>query len=443
MNSILRSFRPAALGIFLAAAPALVSAQDSLKRLSMEDAVATAMAGNKELQLAAIDERIAAAGLKQTEAAFLPQLGFSYTAATTNNPLNAFGFKLQEQSIGASDFNPATLNNPGGRGDFMTRLELQQPIVNMDQYYLRKGAARQVEVFRFKTRRTREWLEFRTRQAWLQLQLAYESRRVLADALQTAEAVSHWTEDRVGQGFLHKSDLLNARVQVNTIESGLAMAVSDIKNGSDYLSLLMGSPYGVVYLVDEPLSQFDGQVYTDSTVPAGRADFAALQKQLETADLGIRSGKMSRLPKLNAFGSYQLNDDRIFGFGANAYLAGIRLSVDIFRGNSTRNKIFTQVLERSKLAEQLSLQRQESQLELNKERRKLADAGYKIRQQIAAVEASAESLRILRDRYEQGLENSTEVLQAQTRMIQQEQARAQALFEYQLALAYIKFLTTK
>ena len=49
--------------------------------------------------------------------------------------------------------------------------------------------------------------------------------------------------------------------------------------------------------------------------------------------------KKSLLPRLNAFGEYNLHDKKIAGFGANSYLAGISLSWNIFNGNETKNKI--------------------------------------------------------------------------------------------------------
>lgn len=55
---------------------------------------------------------------KQTEAIHLPQVSLSYTALVTDNPLNAFGVKLQKQSkITANDFNSALLNNPAAASD--------------------------------------------------------------------------------------------------------------------------------------------------------------------------------------------------------------------------------------------------------------------------------------------------------------------------------------
>ncbi|MDO6430358.1 TolC family protein [Flavitalea sp. BT771] len=418
------------------------SSQEAVVRLTVEQAITAALANNKELKLATLDEKIAGARYKETEAVFLPQAGVSYSAMTTNNPLNAFGFKLQQQTITSGDFNPDQLNHPGGTPDFMARVDVQQPLVNMDQFYLRKSAAKGVEVYRMRSQRTKEGLVFEVSKAYMQLQLANESVKVLEEALATAGALYRYTSDRVDQGMLNKADALNAKVQVATMESRLAEAKSQVKNASDYLSLLMGRPYGASYAVDSNSVQEIGIVVTDSIVPAGRADLSALQKAIEASDLGIRSRKMSALPRLNAFGSYQLNDSRMFGFGANAYLAGIQLSWDIFKGNSIRNKIATQTLERNKLAEELSLRKDQSNLELNKAQRQLADARYRIRQQQAAVASAAESFRILKDRFEQALAGSTDVLLAQNQVSQQRLALAQAIFDQQVAIAYIQFITT-
>ncbi len=412
------------------------------EHLTTNQAIAVAMANNRELRLAVLDEKIAAARYKETEAVFLPQAGISYTAITTNNPLNAFGFKLQQQSISSADFNPDLLNHPNGTADFMARLDVQQPLVNIDQYYMRKGAARQLEAYQYKNQRTKEWLVFEVQKAYMQLQLAYGTVKVWEDALQTANALYRFTNDRVEQGLLSKPDALNIKVLVAGTESNFAEARSNVQNASDYLGLLMGKPLGIIYAVASDSTADRELPVADTVLPAGRADFAALQKGIEASDLAIRSRKFSALPRLNAFGAYQLNDSRALVFGANAWLAGIQLSWDLFKGNSIRNKTTTQLLERDKLANELSLLRQQSHLELDKTNRQLADAGYKIQQQKAAITSAAESLRILEDRYEQGLTNSTDVLTAQNQLAQQRLGLEQAVFQQQVTIAWIHYLTT-
>ena len=307
-------------------------AQDSLKTLTLEQAVTATMNNNRDIQLSKLDQHIAEADYAQANSIFLPQLGFSYTAMTSNNPLNAFGYKLQQKSITPSDFNPALLNHPSATSDFLTKLELQQPLLNMDMIYQRKAAAKQLEIYNYKTEHTQSYLRFEVQKAYMQLQLSYESFTVFEEALGTAKALFEFTENYFKQGLVQKSDLLNAQLQVSTVETQLSKAGSDIKNASDNLSELMGLPAGVVYKVEH--FNFNPQFNADTTagISENRPDFLAIQKAIESTDMLIRSNKMSYLPRLNAFANYQWNDKRMWGFGNNAYLNGVQLSWDIFMG---------------------------------------------------------------------------------------------------------------
>lgn len=416
-----------------------VSAQDSTRHIRIEEAVALALNNNRTLHLAQLDEQIAAANYKQTEAIYLPQIQLSYNAMSTNNPLNAFGFKLQERSITQNDFNPDLLNHPAGTPDFMGQLSIQQPLVNIDLLYMRKSAAKQTEVYQYKTQRTKEYLTFEVQKAFLQLQLTYQLVKVLEEALQTAQSVYTFTDNHFKQGLVQKSDVLNAQVQVSKVQSSLTKTKSAIQNVSDYLGNLLGQKMGITYQVDEMAPAAPSHNGMD-TITTTRADFMAIQKAIEASDLMINSNKMSYLPKLNAFANYQLNDSRMLGFGANAYLAGVQLSWDIFKGNKTKNVIATQIVERNKLSEQLLQQKDQSRVELQKANRDLADAQAEIKQHKVAIEQAAESLRILQNRYQQGLVNTTDILMAVSQLSEQRFSLAQAEFAGNVTKAYLEFL---
>ncbi|MBI1781253.1 MAG: TolC family protein [Sphingobacteriales bacterium] len=418
-----------------------VNAQDNTRHLSLQEAVAAATANNNAIKLSSLDEQIAKAKFKQTDAIFLPQANFSYTAFTTNNPLNAFGFKLQQKTITAADFNPVLLNNPGATPDFTTKFELQQPLVNIDMLYQRKGAAKQMEMYSLISQRTKEYLAFETAKAYLQLQMLYEVDKVLKEALTTAKSMQKTTSNYFDQGLIQKSDLLNAELQVMNTETQIKNVQSNIADASDMLSLLMGNENGVVYTTDTINKEI--QQGTDTLqLSNSRADFKALQKGMEGYDMMIKSSKMSYLPRLNAFASYQWNDKAMFGYNANAYLAGIQLSWNIFNGNRTKNSITQQTLEKAKLVKQLDQQKSEAQLQINHAKRQLDDAAFAMKQQQLAVGQASESLRVLQNRFTQGLVKTTDVLMAQTQLSQQQLGTVQAVFNYDVAMAYLQFLTT-
>ena len=418
-----------------------VNAQDVSRELSLEEAIQAAITNNRLVKLAGLDAAIANAGYKQTEAINLPQVQLAYTGMGTNNPLNAFGFKLQQQSIAATDFNPALLNHPGATGDFSTELVVQQPLINMDLLYQRKAAARQVDVYQFKNQRTKEYIRFAVQKAYLELQFAYKAEAVLAEARKTTEAVYKAANDHYLQGLIQQSDVLLVQVQVSTIETKLANIKSQIGNASDNLRVLMGADKGPLYTTTPFQAIPDKRIDTTSSVPAIRADFMAMQKAIEAGNLLIEANKKTYLPRLNAFGSYQLNDRKMFGFGAAAYLAGIRLSWDIFKGNSTKNSIARQQLEQNKLTVQLAEQQEESNQELLKTRRALSDISFAIRQHQSAIEQAAEAARILQNRYAQGLVTTTDLMLATTQVSTQKLALAESLFSQQVNRAYLELLT--
>ena len=426
---------------FLSPVVANVSAQDSAQNLTLNHAIELTLINNKAILLAKLERNIAAANYRQMQAAFLPQADLSYTAMSTDNPLNAFGFKLQQGTITQSDFNPSLLTHPSATTNYMAQLEVRQPLLNIDMLYMRKGVEKQTEVYQYKIQRTEECLAFEVKKAYLQLQLAYNAVKVLSEAAQVANDIYNFTDNHFKQGLIQKSDLLNARVHIATIESKLANANSSVRNASEYIGMLMGQPAAAMYT---PVEDDQTNVpVTDSTkkVFAGRSDFMAMEKAIDAASLMIRSSKMSYLPKLNAFGNYQYNNSNIIAFGANAYLVGIQLSWNVFNGNKTKYVIAAQKLERDKLVVQLAQQKDQGQLELDKAYRDLTDARFEISKYQAAINQAAEALRILHNRYQQGLVNTTEVLAAGTQLSQIKFSLAQAQFTANITRAYIQLLT--
>ncbi|HZL09156.1 MAG TPA: TolC family protein [Prolixibacteraceae bacterium] len=426
---------------FLLSRGVLMAQPDSLQYLSLEDAVKTVMEQNKSLETANLEQKIAEANFRQTDAIFLPQIGFSYTAMRTNNPMNAFGFKLQQQTITQQDFDPARLNDPSSLNDVATSVDIRQPLLNPDMYFERQGALTQKELYKYKSLRTKEYIGFETEKAYLQLQLAYEADRVAKESLETAQRILSTTTHLNEQGLIKKSDLLLVQVHELGMKSRQAQTGNAILNVSDYLNFLMGQPSGIVYTVDE-MSDALLPVNAAKTVPDSRADFMAMQKAIEASDQMIKASQMSYLPKLNAFGSYQFHDKKLAGFGSDSYLAGIQLSWNIFDGNTRRFKLKSRMLETEKLETELASQKEQGQLELNKALRDIDEANFMVRQQKTAVEQAGEALRMLQNRYEQGLATTTDVLTAETLLAQQKMSYAQSIFAVRLNTAYLHFTTS-
>lgn len=416
-----------------------VQAQET-KHISMNEAVTTASKNNSQVKMAEIDRQVANANYRQTDAVFLPQIEVGYTALSTNNPLNAFGFLLQQQSVTEMDFAPASLNHPGATQDYSANIQAKLPLFNLDMIYARKGAKAQEEVYKYKAERTKEYVEFEVRKAYTQLQFAYRARTILQGSLKDVEQIYESVNNFYAQGLVQKSDVLQAKVQVNTLEAALAKAESNVYNASDGLKLLMGSKeFGGLYETDS-LVQRSAEASATLAVSLYRSDVLALTKAVDASSFMVKSSKMAYLPRINAFGSYALNDSKPFGFDSDSYLIGLNVSWTLFSGNQNRNKIRSYRFQRDKMQEELNLHLSQSQMEISKTKRDLLDLEVEINKHQTSVEQAGEALRILTNRHNEGLVSTTDLLMSQAQLAQQKLQLAQAVMSYNVTTSYWDFL---
>ena len=150
---------------------------------------------------------------------------------------------------------------------------------------------------------------------------------------------------------------------------------------------------------------------------------------------------MKFFPRINAFGSFQVYDNVPLGFDASGYLVGAKLSWDLFNGYSNIAKVNKAKLEREKSQLEMEEYSAQQQAELNKANRMLKDTRNKIELSQLAFEQAAESHKIRKDRFEQGLEKTVDLLAAASLMYQKELQLKQAIFEYNFSKEYLYFLT--
>lgn len=396
---------------------------------------------NLQVKMAKKEAELAQAELLGTRAMYLPNVNASYTFSNTNNPLYAFGSKLNQERITMMDFDPDNLNNPKSISNFATKIEVQQPIINIDAVYQKKAGQVKAEVLNIKTERTKEFVRFELKKSYMMLQLAYKMLETLENAKQTTLANKKVIDNYYKNGMVQKSEVLYMDVRISEIESQMQTAKSNIRNASDYLYFLLDE--NAENKILKPAETLENTAYmttSDATLNPNRKDLQAYNKSLEAYDWMMKSSKAKFLPRLNAFGSFEMYDHKIAQFNANGYLAGIQLSWNVFDGLKAKSEQEKYKAERSKAETEIEQYSKQSQLELNKAGRQIEDATAKLTFTKQALEQSKEAYRIRKNRYEQGLEKSADLLSAETLMSQKELEYQQAVFEHNVAVEYEQFL---
>jgi len=409
--------------------------------ISLNDVLEKVDNNNHTVKIAEQNYNAAKADFNQTNSILLPNISISHSAISTTNPLMAFGSKLNQEILTQADFNPALLNDPNEIKNFTTKIEVQQPIFNADGIFMRKAAKAKMNAFELQTTRTKDAMKLEVTKAYMQLQVAYKAVEVLEKAKEAALENKKIADNNFKQGYMQKADILSVEVHVTEVENQLLTTKSNVKNASDYVLFLMNEESeNTLKPSNELVADLNLDVYNQQ-LSENRADIEAMQKSTEAFSNMYKADKMSFLPRLNAFGTYELYDDQLFGTNAKGYLVGAQLSWNVFDGFKSIGKAQKSKAELDKAEINLDQYKNQSQLEYNKAKRQLKDAENQLKLTNLALEQSKEAFRIRKNRFEQGLEKTSDLLISETQYLQKQLEQLQTIFNYNFTKAYVAFLT--
>jgi len=412
-----------------------------IKKLSVSEAVKLAGEQNWDVRDREQQAQMAKADFKSTKSLFLPSLEFSETFITTNDPVNVFSFKLKQGEFGQADFNPDILNNPDRFDNFATRVQLEQPLINVDGWSQRSAAKNASQAAAFMSERTKYQMEWMVKQWYFRAELASGRKTATQNALMAAEENLKQAQDLMEEGMIQQSDVMAARVRVLELRSELKSAQNQMETIEDRIKFLLNIDRSKKLVLTDSLRLFTPTGIPTAENPQSRTDLLALESRMQARKSNLKGQKANFLPRLNAFASYELNDDVFFGTDADNYVVGARLSWNIFNGSKNIHGVEKAKVElenaQLKYQEKLS----ESQLEIDKALRDLQLARDQLEILQLSVEQAQETFRIRSDRYEAGMVSTTDLLSAEANVLSQRVKYLNALYNYHNAIFRIEFLT--
>lgn len=432
--------RKTIISIFLMSFVISLNAQDNKISLSIDQALNMALENNKTIKSAKGNEAVAKAELQQSYAAFLPILELSTMGVRTNDPLSSFGFKLKKEIVSQADFNPALLNDPSNNDLFTTKLELKLPLINLDGYYGHKAAKLNARAKSYQTERNIQYIYFEVKKVYYSLELTSQMIKVLEESKAMAKSGVKLAKDNQEQGYAKEADVLMAEVRLADVNAKLIEAQNMHKNTLAYFNVLVGLEENTEVVTTDKVFVDSKITFSDKYSLENRSDLMAFSSGIEARKNMLSMQKMKFVPRLNAFGSTEWNDDKFIGTSATNYTVGAMLSWKLFNGMKNVGGVKKASAQLNTTKIEYADYLEKNKLELDKANRDLNLASEQIKISELSKKQASESYRIIKNRYAQGLEKTIDLLYAENLASSRKLEYLQSLYKYRMAVSYLELL---
>jgi outer membrane protein len=412
--------------------------------LTLRQAVDRALGENPQTAVAHADVEAADAGAALAKTGLWPQLHFTEHLSRGNDPVYVFGTKLRQQRFAQSDFAVDALNRPTPVGNFATRLSGQWTVFNWFQTQQQmRGARLGAESATSMAKAADQGVVFAVVRAYQAVLYAQRQLDIAQHERQTAEALLHEAQTRVKAGLAIDSDLLGAQVNLAARQQESIAAEGGVETAWAELEAAMGgavSPRPALQPMEAKMFP-EGALAEDlQAALQARPDLEALRQQSAAQQQGAKAARSDFFPQVSAYGNWETDRDTFAGKGGDNWVAGAQLNLDILPLGKRAH------LEQARAAQtkaEAQERGQEQQIRLAVSR---AFAEHQTSERMvatarAAMEQSAESLRILRNRYDAGLTTMTDLLRAEDMQRQSQNNYWRAAYGNTVAYASLLYAT--
>ncbi len=411
--------------------------------LDLEKAKELALKHNPYLKAAHAQVEAAKAGVVRARSAFFPRVDIRELYQRSDSPVYVFSSKLAQQNFQAKDFELDRLNYPSPLTNLKTEIAVTQPIFNRGQEITgyRKAKLNQ-ELRELLREAVRQRVLYDTEAAFLGLLLARARVEVVKSAVETAKANLKTVSARVAQGLALRSDLLQAKVYLASLERELLATQAEAKIARSRLNVVLGVPLQKEWTPKKVSLSFTKVNELSDWIEkalAHRPDLLAERVKLKLAQEEVRGAKLNFGPAVNLKGVYEYNSHGVGGVQGDAFTVWAQVDFNLFRGFGDKARLAEARAKELSQSSALRAYEREVRHQVEKAYLNLMTARKQVEVTEAAVEEAKEGLRLVERRYREGLTIIVELLDAQTALKKARLEHLEALYHYRLALAELKF----
>jgi len=223
-------------------------------------------------------------------------------------------------------------------------------------------------------------------------------------------------------GIVARNDLLKVTLQSSNIELTLLDAQSNYKIASVNMALMLGVPEQTMLIADSASLQKKGDIKNieeyEQLALQSRNDIGALSLRKKAAELGIKSVKTDYYPTLAATAGYIAAEIPGFLTITNAINIGVGIKYNLSSLWKTKSKIEQAEARVEQYSTSQDMLNDNVRLQINQAYQAYLVSQKKIEVLQKAVEQATENYRITKNKYDNALATTTDLLDADVAQLQ-------------------------
>jgi outer membrane protein TolC len=176
---------------------------------------------------------------------------------------------------------------------------------------------------------------------------------------------------------------------------------------------------------------------------AGRPELRAAEFRIKASEAGVKAAKAGGYPQVSLAGNYYYNRPNSRYLPAldkfkSTWDLGVAVSFDLWNWGQTKNQAEQAKAQLAQARDARQLLEDQAVLEVTQCRLALIQARRKTEVAVVAIGQADENLRLVRERFRQGVALNTDVLDAEVFLLQARTAKVQAAIDLVLAQARLE-----
>jgi outer membrane protein len=395
---------------------------------TLDRAVDVALSESPDAKIAEARMASAQAVLTQAQSAFQPKAMLESSYLRTNQPVSVFGFALNQRSYSPGlDF-----NHVPDADNWNTRALMTMPLYAGGANVARKNAAEAgLAASGHGVRAVRQMLAYEVARTWLMVHKTRSLQGAAQSAVASFETNFSLAQKREKAGTVLRADVLDVEVRLAQAREDLVQVRNANTLGCHALRNLMGIETGEVEISSgAPVLKRPG-----AEAVMQRAELLAALERERAMEAGIVSAKAGWKPEVNAFGSVEHNRGAEFDGNGNNYTVGVMARWNVWDGRQTRGRVAEAVAGLEAARQETRKLRLGVDLEVQQAKLAVKDAEERLAVTKRGIELAEESVKLTRDRYEQGLSLTAQLIDAETALTGARVRRVEAETNLSVAVA--------